>query len=267
MSCGIYKITNLVNNKVYIGQSINIEKRWANEKSNSKRKNGKKLSEAFTQYGIENFSFEILEECPQEKLNEKEKYYISFYNSVEDGYNTTLGGSTGKYRIDTEEHSKKIRKQYRILNKEKIKLKNKEWEIKHKKERLLYKKQYHLKNSEKEKQYRKENKEVFYKRTEEWKKNNKEKVLLTAKKNYKKHSKEKIEKSKNEYQKRMNSIYFNPFENKWCTFNQIKYFLTKKYGGYKNFKEFEPVFKPLTNFKVNVIFRENPIQASSPLAN
>ena len=93
---GIYKIENLINHKCYIGQSINIQARWNKEKKVAFNKNAKEyeypISRAFRKYGIENFSFEIIEECNRSKLNEREKYWISFYNSFFSGYNQTLGG-------------------------------------------------------------------------------------------------------------------------------------------------------------------------------
>lgn len=96
MACGIYKITNKINNHSYIGQSINITERWSNEKIDSKNENSKSynsiLSQAFRKYGIENFSFEILEECSKEELNDKEKYYIQHYDTYNNGYNATTGG-------------------------------------------------------------------------------------------------------------------------------------------------------------------------------
>ena len=75
---GIYKITNLINNKCYIGQSIYIERRFAQHKSPYEiaRDPDKPLYQAFKKYGIENFSFEVLEECTQDELNDKEKFYI-----------------------------------------------------------------------------------------------------------------------------------------------------------------------------------------------
>lgn len=98
---GIYKITNLVNGHSYIGQSINIDKRWNKEKSCAFNCNDKSynypLSKAFRKYGIENFSFEILEECNKEKLNEREIYYISLYNTYYNGYNQTKGGQNCPY--------------------------------------------------------------------------------------------------------------------------------------------------------------------------
>ena len=89
---GIYKITNKVNGKVYIGQSTNIQERWNRHKKNMK--NGtNKLYQAMRFYGIENFIFTIIEECSKEQLNEREIYWILQYNSYKEGYNSTLGGS------------------------------------------------------------------------------------------------------------------------------------------------------------------------------
>ena len=88
---GIYKITNKMNGKCYIGQSINVEQRLKDHKN---CKANKPLYRAFKKYGIKNFKFEVLEECSKEELNEKEIYYIAFYNSTTDGngYNLEHGG-------------------------------------------------------------------------------------------------------------------------------------------------------------------------------
>lgn len=84
---GIYKITNKINGKVYIGQSIHIERRW---KEHCRQSTNSVISDAIKQYGKENFIFEVIEECNQEELNEKEEYYIQLYNSiVPNGYNVT----------------------------------------------------------------------------------------------------------------------------------------------------------------------------------
>ena len=91
---GIYKITNQKNNLCYIGQSVNISDRF---KQHAKcglgidTPQGNKLYAAMIQDGLWNFSFEVLEKCPKEQLNEKEKFYINLYQSKEFGYNTTKG--------------------------------------------------------------------------------------------------------------------------------------------------------------------------------
>lgn len=92
---GIYKITNLINGKCYIGKSICIERRFAQHKSPYEwQRNASPLYQAFQKYGIKNFNFEILEECLESQLNEKEKEYIKQYNSLtsENGYNIRSGG-------------------------------------------------------------------------------------------------------------------------------------------------------------------------------
>lgn len=89
MSCGVYKITNLITNKCYIGVSIHIEQRWKEHQSG---KGSKELYKDFLQYGIKNFSFEILEECSVEEMYKKEPEWIAYYNSYKDGYNANPGG-------------------------------------------------------------------------------------------------------------------------------------------------------------------------------
>lgn len=96
MSCGIYKITNLINGKAYIGQSTNIEGRWYNHKYYSKEHSHYPLYRAFRKYGIDNFQFDIIELCHASELNEKEIYYIKLYDTYNNGYNQTLGGSGTK---------------------------------------------------------------------------------------------------------------------------------------------------------------------------
>lgn len=91
---GIYRITNLINGKCYIGQSIDIEKRWNEHKTiySHPRCSHYHLYRAFCKYGIENFSFSVIEECEQSLLNEREKFWIAYYNSFKQGYNMTTGG-------------------------------------------------------------------------------------------------------------------------------------------------------------------------------
>ena len=90
-NCGIYKITNTINQHSYVGLSKNISTRWrhhVNESQNLKSKEYQKtLYRAFRKYGIENFSFEIIEYCSEDKLAEREIYWINKLDTVENGYN------------------------------------------------------------------------------------------------------------------------------------------------------------------------------------
>jgi len=109
MTCGIYKIQNKINGKIYVGQSSNIEQRWKVHKTLIKNKNIQnkeekqltKIELAYLKYNIEDFNFEIIEECSQEELNEREKYWIHYYDSYYNGYNSTLGGQQGKCQSST----------------------------------------------------------------------------------------------------------------------------------------------------------------------
>lgn len=94
---GIYQIKNLVNNKSYIGLSVDIEKRWAQHKNalNKNRHCNEKLQNAWNKYGVENFQWNILEECEYEKCFDREIYYIQLFNSFDQGYNLTRGGDKG----------------------------------------------------------------------------------------------------------------------------------------------------------------------------
>lgn len=92
---GIYKITNKINNKVYIGQSKDIYDRWNAHKYYT-YSTKTKLQNAFAKYGISNFIFEIIEECDIKDLDAREKYWINYYHSYEDGYNMTMGGQEGR---------------------------------------------------------------------------------------------------------------------------------------------------------------------------
>ena len=91
---GIYKITNQENGKCYIGQSVDVSKRW---KDHAKcglgidAPLGNQLYNDMQTYGIWKFSWELLEQCPREQLNEKERYYINLYQSQDFGYNSTKG--------------------------------------------------------------------------------------------------------------------------------------------------------------------------------
>ena len=81
----IYKITNKVNGKSYIGQTrYTIEFRW---KQHQHKKDNTYFHNAIHKYGIENFSIEILEKCDIEDLNSREIFYIAKYDTFVNGYN------------------------------------------------------------------------------------------------------------------------------------------------------------------------------------
>jgi hypothetical protein len=92
--CGIYKITNQITSEAYIGQAVDVATRW---KEHAKCGLGidtpasNKLYKAMLEYGITNFSWELLEACPREQLNEKEREYIDIYQTKAFGMNTTKG--------------------------------------------------------------------------------------------------------------------------------------------------------------------------------
>ena len=92
-TAGVYKITNLITNQVYIGQSQNIKRRIWNERCPSYTPSScPKLKEAFKKYGKHNFKYEIIaEEENKEKRLRLESYYIDLYDSVNTGYNTRKG--------------------------------------------------------------------------------------------------------------------------------------------------------------------------------
>ena len=100
MTCGIYKIQNNINGKIYIGQSIMIERRWINHRydafNSHKRDYEKPLYRAFRKYGLSNFEFTIIEECIKENLNEREKEWIAYFKTDDSqiGYNLTAGGDS-----------------------------------------------------------------------------------------------------------------------------------------------------------------------------
>lgn len=99
---GIYKITNQINDKSYIGQSVNISQRWREHRSryqlNDSSEYNSLIHKAMRKYGIENFTWDVLEQCSAEELNEREIYWIQYYHTwIEDvncnGYNINSGGN------------------------------------------------------------------------------------------------------------------------------------------------------------------------------
>lgn len=140
----IYKIENQLNHHVYIGQtSRTIEQRWR-EHLNKKNEGCSALQRAFKKYGISNFTVEMIEECDDKVLNDREIWWIKYYDSYYNGYNLTLGGEQG-FKYDSEEivktyiNTKSISKVCKIVGcshntvintLEKYGIKREQWEIK-----------------------------------------------------------------------------------------------------------------------------------------
>lgn len=147
---GIYKVTNKINGKVYIGQSVDIGRRW---RQHMTAEDDIYFHKAIQKYGVENFEWEVIEKCKKKDLDERESYWIEYYDSFNKGYNCTRGGDGGpaKYGSDHPrwkggpEYGKEYKKQYREANKEKIK---------------QYIKQYNETNKEKIKEKQKEYREA-----------------------------------------------------------------------------------------------------------
>lgn len=94
---GIYKITNLTNNKIYIGQSLNIELRLEQHKEAIQNSNISWYPIARSESNsINDFTFEVLQTCSPIELDELEEYWIKKYNTYKNGYNRTANGSFRK---------------------------------------------------------------------------------------------------------------------------------------------------------------------------
>lgn len=94
--CGIYKITSTIDGKAYIGQSTSVKNRWSDHIKSALEigtiaKN--QLYSAMKKDGIDNFTFELIEECNKTDLNTREKHYIAFFETNIYGLNSTCGGS------------------------------------------------------------------------------------------------------------------------------------------------------------------------------
>lgn len=91
---GIYKITCVPTGECYIGQSVSIKRCWATHKRELRRGEhyNKHLQRTYDKYGESNFTYEILEQCPASKLNEREQFYIKMFDSHDHGFNQDWGG-------------------------------------------------------------------------------------------------------------------------------------------------------------------------------
>lgn len=124
---GIYGLQNKVKpDKWYIGQSYNIIKRWVVDYKRLKCSRQPKIYNAIKKYGYDGFNKIILEVCPsdQSTINEREIFYIKFYDSIKKGYNLKEGGSHGTHTDETRKklsisntgkiHSEKTKEKIRI---------------------------------------------------------------------------------------------------------------------------------------------------------
>ena len=93
ITCGIYCISNKENNKRYIGQAVDIEKRFHQHQYalRNNQHHNQHLQNAYNKYGQDNFSFLILKRCKYQYLDRFEKLFIRKYNTIQKGYNITYG--------------------------------------------------------------------------------------------------------------------------------------------------------------------------------
>ena len=92
---GIYRITNIDTQECYIGQGVDVGKRLTEHIKGTlgiQSIADQKIHHAMAESGLQNWTFELLEECERDELNNREKFYISYYRSNEFGYNKTIGG-------------------------------------------------------------------------------------------------------------------------------------------------------------------------------
>lgn len=107
---GIYKITS-PSGKVYIGQSTNIEQRWKDYKETRRCQRQTILYNSFKKYGVKNHKFEIIEECNESKLLERETYWKKFYKVLEiPSLCCRMDGKGGRDSQETKDRKSKARK-------------------------------------------------------------------------------------------------------------------------------------------------------------
>ena len=207
---GIYKVTNKVNGKVYIGQSVDIGRRW---REHMTAKDGIYFHKAIQKYGVENFEWEVIEQCKKD-LDEREIYWIEYYDSFNKGYNCTKGGDSGpvlrgednpnwKGGISSDpEYSKKLYEANKEQKKEYCKKQYKQWYEINKDKIKEYKEANKEKRKEYNKQYYEENKEKMREKVKEYREANKEKIKQQHKQYYQAHKEElkvKVKQQQKEY--------------------------------------------------------------------
>lgn len=104
---GIYKITS-PNNRVYIGQSIDITKRWNTHRKSIKNKIKTKLINSLIKYGVDNHIFEVIEVCEISELNIRERYWQDYYDVLNGGLNLKLTNTNNKSGVLSEATKQKM---------------------------------------------------------------------------------------------------------------------------------------------------------------
>ena len=95
---GIYKFTSRTTGLSYIGQSVQLERRYQDHINEAKQdRRNSKWYQALREQGEENFDYSIIEECKAAELNQREIFWIAYYNSFHNGYNSTPGGQSKIY--------------------------------------------------------------------------------------------------------------------------------------------------------------------------
>lgn len=94
--CGIYRITHKESGKSYVGLSVDIYARWKQHKSFARTGRKSAIYSALSKYGVDAFTFDVIEECDKNSLEERERHWIAELNTVENGYNLTFGGESNK---------------------------------------------------------------------------------------------------------------------------------------------------------------------------
>ena len=101
---GIYYIKNTINNKLYVGQSIDVYARLSRHKTDLRGgRDSKHLQKSYDKYGEDNFEFTMFMECPVEDLDYWEKYYIEKWNTQDENFGYNLDGGGSKSRLMSEE--------------------------------------------------------------------------------------------------------------------------------------------------------------------
>ena len=115
---GIYRIYNTVNGKSYVGQSQNIECRWKEHKRTLRTNKAKNLhlQRSWNQYGEDSFVFEVLEFCDIAMLNEREQFWIAYFDSFHSGYNMNAGGGGNRGYQWSEESRRRASEAAKIVH-------------------------------------------------------------------------------------------------------------------------------------------------------